>query len=290
MSDDSKFGMDQETLLTVIAPGLVILVALWLSSQALRAWITGALSGLGPQAEAVMLAAIGLVAAALLGVVNTFIARWLHGHDWPWRLLKYTGCRQPEARAVADARFGGEILPYTALEGKGSAASEFARNLASDVRKIAGDEQSLTDNCEHLGWVCRTYDNMASDLVKLWVAARVGKSVSKDGWKRANYFRLMENIYWSMSLAAPVSAFLLAVIPLAAGVANVLIEWAAPPWIVLAAVLTAELLALLFAMWLCWRCQFQAIVNWVQWQSELCRLFYVAYRQGDKPDASEQGA
>ena len=236
--------------------------------------------------------------ASVLGILNWVFAQLLYDCLIPWSCLNWLHglrCRIrgrtcvkgrpcstwpliPRPFAVAALRFRGELLPYTALravrngdERRYGQAPAFVKDLAEYVEKLVGERQALPDAEQ-----ARHYDDMASDAVKAWVISRIGVSIGADAWKHAAAFRLLDNVYRSMSFAMP--AFLLAAL------VRISLEGSFPPWGVVLTVLAGLMIGALLS----WYCQVKALVCWVQWQGELCRIFHVAHSRKAEEDPTSR--
>jgi hypothetical protein len=259
-----RTALDQETWLTLFMPGSVLVAAVYA-----RFWgrLEGLLTGRPGEVQALILVFLWVSASLALGVINSVAARRLYDFAWPWAwpAKKSKGWQLPfrSTAVVRRRKFAGELLPYTALDPMKYGYSNslpFHESLAEKARDLAGRQGH--------GWVegpedGRHYYDVVSDLIKAWVTARVGNGVSKEAWEYAARFRQLNDAYVNLAVALPISLIVVASIPSTPAGA-----WYWPSTVAVAA-------GLLVA------CQWQAVTHWIQWQGELCRLFYAAY-PGDR--------
>jgi hypothetical protein len=278
--------LDHETWLTVFVPGAVVVATAYLALAGARQFANALLAQVSDQAQPVLVIFLGAAVAALAGMANHCISRWLYRCQFPWGWMRRrfgdTPCADEDDRHgrrrrlmewlmrrspwfVVRGRFYGELLPYIALSSRRGPGDHFIDALRAKIEALAGPVGSGVGSQRH-------YDHVASDLVKAWVLSEVGKSVSAEAWRYASRFRQLSDAYVAWATALPLAA----IVCLGAGMAAT--TQVSAHWLI-ATLLCLELAAgAAAAVILYWWCTLEVLTNWYQWQNELSRIFFAAWR------------
>ena len=295
-SEKIAYGLDREDWLTLLLPGGLILASVYISVPGASGLLRCGVADMEGASGALIIVLIGAAAVAYVGIMNALVARWLFDQKWPSRLLsRLFGDRLLSAYvpAVAKQKFSGEALPYTAIFWKMLGSDEYLGQVPGFIKPLmdgiegligpppATEYQQPNDSLDLAEG--RAYWDVASDVVKAWVLTRVGGTISRDAWSHAVKFRYMNDAYRNLSTAMPIGILVL-LVPRIAGLSIQALGANPTPAIFLAIVgvtgiALLSIVVLCALAMLCQLLQVQALVNWIQWQGELCRLFFVAYSQ-----------
>lgn len=288
-------GLDREDWLTLLLPAGLILAAVYISVRGASEFLRRNVAGLEGASQVLIILLFGATAAVCAGIMNAFAARWLSDHEWPSRWL----CRlfgdhflSADLVHVIMERFDGETLPYTAVAWARSGDDRYAGEAPGFIKPLMAAIESLVGTVppplpaedwksRMLFTEGRAYQHVASDVIRAWVLARVGGTIGREAWSHAVKFRHMSGAYDSLSTAMPIG-ILVTLLPPVAGLGIQALGTGPTPaiFLLITGITVAALLGVLaLCTMLCHFLQVQALVNWIQWQGEVCRLFFVAYSQ-----------
>jgi hypothetical protein len=288
------YGLDREDWLTLLLPAILLLASAYVAVPDASGFLRSSIAAMEGASQALIMVLLGAAAVAYVGIMNALLARWLFDHKWPSKVLsRLFGGRLLSAYvpAVAEEKFSGEALPYTAIFWKMLGSDEylgevpgFIKPLSKGIEDLIGPPPSTEhqqpkdplDLAER-----RAYWDVASDVVKAWVLTRVGGTTGREAWSHAVKFRYMNDAYRNLSTAMPIGILVL-LVPWIAGLGSQASSTGLAPAILLPIVglrSIAVLGTVLLCAVLCQVLQVHALVNWLQWQGELCRLFFVTYSQ-----------